>query len=231
MSIVTFTFDEEKDIWNIHRMANKNASFTNSDKMLDPRIFEIAKGKTLEESRQAIQAYNQEIYASEKIPDFCQRLNQTWGPLEKMFFERLEKVTNRPLSTQKITGFATTQKMCPYHFEPQESWFMVSVQRSIPSEMMGAAHEIFHFQFHAYYWDDVANEIGEEKTGHLKEALTILLNIEFGDLFSEMDRGYPVHYPLREFIAHEWSKEKSFEKLIQSCKSYLKKNEILKIIN
>lgn len=228
MTIVTFTFDEEKDIWNVHRMANKNASFTNSDKMLDPRIFEIAKGKTIDESRAAIRNYNQAIYASDEIPQFCQKLNQAWEPLEKPFFERLEKVMNRPLATQKIIGFVTTQKMCPYHFDPKESWFMTSICRSVNSEMTGAAHEIFHFQFHAYYWDSVAKEIGDEKTGHLKEALTVLINLDFSDLFSEVDRGYPIHFALREFITQEWKKEPSFKKLIQSCIQYLKENEIQK---
>ena len=56
----------------------------------------------------------------------------------------------------------------------------------------------------------------------LKEALTVLLNLEFKDLWFIEDEGYKKHKELREFIAQEWKKEKDFEKLLKKCVKYLK---------
>jgi len=52
--------------------------------------------------------------------------------------------------------------------------------------------------------------------------LTILLNLEFKDLWFVEDRGYDVHKELRNFISDEWKKEKDFEKLLDKCILYLK---------
>jgi hypothetical protein len=68
----------------------------------------------------------------------------------------------------------------------------------------------------------VEDEIGKEKTADLKESLTVLLNLEFGNLFLAKDRGYPLHQKLRSFIEEEWKKEKDFDKLIGKCISFIK---------
>ena len=63
-----------------------------------------------------------------------------------------------------------------------------------------------HLYFHKFYWDDVEEQIGKEKTGNLKESLTILLNLEFKDLWFDTDYGYKEHKELRNFIEKQWRK-------------------------
>ncbi|MBU3907366.1 MAG: hypothetical protein KKA64_03895, partial [Nanoarchaeota archaeon] len=103
---------------------------------------------------------------------------------------------------------------------------MVSLFNNILSDIATSAHEIMHIQFHNTYWNDVEKEIGEEKTAHLKEALTVLLNVEFSrDFWFVDDRGYPMHQELRKFIEKEWKKEKDFGILLKKCIEYLKEYE------
>jgi len=79
-----------------------------------------------------------------------------------------------------------------------------------------------HLYFHKFYWDKVESEIGEDKTADLKEALTVLLNVEFKDLWFVSDQGYKPHEELRKFIRDEWKKEKDFDVLLKKCVEYLK---------
>ena len=65
-------------------------------------------------------------------------------------------------------------------------------------------------------------EEGKEKTADLKEALTVLLNLEFRNLWVVEDAGYEVHKELRNFITNKWNEEKDFDILIQKCITHLK---------
>ena len=51
-------------------------------------------------------------------------------------------------------------------------------------------------------YQEVKKQIGKEKTGDLKEALTVLLNTEFNDILEKKDEGYPDHQKLREYILY-----------------------------
>ena len=58
----------------------------------------------------------------------------------------------------------------------------------------------------------------------LKEALTVLLNLEFKDILLAYDEGYGMHKELRDFISEEWKRKQDFNSLIDRCIEYLKKN-------
>ncbi len=76
-------------------------------------------------------------------------------------------------------------------------------------------HELWHF----YTWYglgiDQEEKLGKAKYNDLKEALSVLLNVECKDLMSEgkHDKGYPQHAELREQILHFWENEKDIRKL------------------
>jgi hypothetical protein len=99
---------------------------------------------------------------------------------------------------------------------------MVSFFRDLASALNTCGHELLHIQFHNLYWNQVENQIGEKKTSDLKEALTVLLNLEFKDLWFVEDKGYEIHKELRKFITDEWKKEKDFRILLDKCINYLK---------
>ena len=77
--------------------------------------------------------------------------------------------------------------------------------------MLTAGHEIMHLHFHNTHWSEIEEKIGKEKTFDLKEALTVLLNIEFKDLWFYMDSGYSLHKELRDFISKIWKEKKDFD--------------------
>ncbi len=79
-----------------------------------------------------------------------------------------------------------------------------------------------HLYFHKFYWDSVEKKLGKEKTSDLKEALTVLLNLEFKDLWFVEDKGYESHKELRNFIMEKWKEEKDFEKLLEKCVEYIR---------
>ena len=99
---------------------------------------------------------------------------------------------------------------------------MVSLFYSLPASLSTCGHELMKIFFHNTYWPEIEKKIGKEKTDDLKEALTVLLNLEFSDLWVAEDHGYGPHQNLREFIEKQWKKEKDFDKLLDKCVKYLK---------
>lgn len=75
-------------------------------------------------------------------------------------------------------------------------------------------HELWHF----YTWQVFGKDeerIGKEKYNEIKEALTILLNVECKDLLEEgkEDKGYRQHQELRATILQFWNEKKDIRKL------------------
>ena len=148
-------------------------------------------------------------------------LQEAWDNINDEFFKRLEKIMKKPICSKDFTGYITTMGRCPYDYK--EPSFMVSLFYPLPHALVTCGHEIMHIQFHDTYWKDIERKIGKKKTSDLKEALTILLNLEFRDLWFMEDMGYKPHKDLRKFIEDEWRNEKDFDVLIERCIEYLKK--------
>jgi hypothetical protein len=97
----------------------------------------------------------------------------------------------------------------------------------ISNALHTSGHEIMHIHFHnSKHWEVCEKELGWNKTMDLKEALTVLLNLEFYDLWIIPDGGYPNHVELRRYIAQQWKKEKDFDKLIDSSIRWIKNNGV-----
>lgn len=131
----------------------------------------------------------------------------------------------KPLCSSQFTAYITTVARCPYNYNKEDPHFFVNLFKSIPHALENSAHEMMHIQFHNTYWQDVEKQIGKEKTSDLKEALTVLLNIEFKDLLLVKDEGYSIHEELRSFIEKEWGKKPDFDFLIEKCVEYIKSKE------
>ena len=76
-------------------------------------------------------------------------------------------------------------------------------------------HELWHF----YTWYELGShwveKLGTSKYNELKESLTVLLNIECGDLLPAgiQDIGYPQHQDLRNKILQYWEKDRNMKNL------------------
>ncbi|MCK4647500.1 hypothetical protein KAT24_01055 [Candidatus Pacearchaeota archaeon] len=220
MAQVIFKFDKEKDLYNIWETCNKDSSWYDHKKNISSVFLEICEGKNFEECKKELEDYRRKMHNSGLIELFVDCVQKAWNKINDEFFKRLEEITKRKFKFEKVNAYITTVMRCPY--DSKEPSFMFSFFRDLSSVLSVCGHELFHIQFHNTYWGEIEEQIGREKTADLKEALTILLNLEFKDLWFVEDRGYDIHKELREFLAIEWKKEKDFEKLLEKCINYLK---------
>lgn len=218
MPKVIFKFDEEKDLWNHWDKANRGNSF-NKNIQISPEIKKICEGKKFEECRGELYNYLSKVYNSKITFIFIESVEKAWSEIEGEFFKRMNKLMKNKFD-KDIIAYLTTAGTCPY--DPDEPSFMFSLFYSLPNAVKTCGHEIMHLYFHKFYWNKIEKQIGKEKTADLKEALTVLLNFEFKDLWFVEDEGYEMHRELRHFISKEWEKEKDFEKLLNKCVNYLK---------
>jgi hypothetical protein len=67
-------------------------------------------------------------------------------------------------------------------------------------------HELWHFYTWYKFGEDEQERLGMEKYNDIKEALTVLLNVECEHLLPEgvTDYGYPQHQELRKEILSLW---------------------------
>ncbi len=214
---VIFKFDKEKDLWNHWHKSNWKPSFGKFN--INPKTLEICKGKKFEECKEELSNNFRKVYESNMIEIFLKSAEKSWRKIEEKFFRRMDNLMKDKFD-KNITAYLTTLSICPY--DAKEPSFMFSLFYSLPIALETCGHEIMHLYFHKFYWKKVEKEIGEEKTSELKEALTVLLNLEFKDLWFVEDRGYEEHKKLREFISQEWKKDKDFEKLLEKCVNHLK---------
>lgn len=220
MTRLIFKFDKEKDLFNIWETCNKKSSWYDHKKNISSTFLEICEGKEFSVCKKELEDYRKRMYDSPLITIFVESIQKAWDKISEEFFRRLEEITKRKFKPREVTAYITTVMRCPYNYvEPS---FMVSFFRDLTTALSICGHELLHIQFHNTYWGEIEKQIGKEKTADLKEALTVLLNIEFKDLWFIEDLGYDSHKELREFIAQEWGKKRDFDNLLSKSVMYLK---------
>ena len=223
MPKVVFKFDKEKDAKNYYDCANSDPHWGNDfTKSLRPEVLKKLKGKKWTEVRKDTinmlkRGYSQDKERKEKK---FKKIQKSWNKINDEYFKRLERVMKKPICCKKFIGYVTTMGRCPYNYK--EPSFMISFFRPLLHVLNTTGHEIMHIQFHNTYWDYVEKQLGKEKTADLKEALTVLLNLEFGDLWFVYDIGYEPHKELRKFIEKQWKKNPDFDILLDKCIKYIK---------
>lgn len=221
MPKVIFKFDKEKDIWNIHATCNYKQEYMDVKKWVSDDLLKLCKNKKIEEVKEELAEKNFKLYNSGAVEIFCKSVQEYWNEINDEFFKRLSKITKKPIFADKFTGYATTVGRCPYSIE--ENWFMFQFFGSILNACRVTGHEIMHLQLHNYYYKNIVKKIGEEKAWMLKEALSVILNIEFMDLWFTKDNGYESHQELRNFIEKTWKENPDFDYLLEKCINYINK--------
>jgi hypothetical protein len=216
-----FVFDKEKDLYNIWETTNSNSQFTDFSKNMPKKWVEICKNKTFRGCKKELKKELTTVHNSKLIDYFAEGVEKSWKLIEKEYFKRLNKITGKKILAKDITVYITTAGRCPYDGKDYE-WFFVNYFSSFAYVLVTCGHELMHFNFHQFFWKDIEQQIGKEKTSNLKEALTVLLNLEFNDLWFVEDRGYTLHQELREFITNQWKKQKDFDLLLNKCVEHLK---------
>lgn len=221
---INFKIDMNKDFENYYEAVNTKEHYGKKDwdKGMSKHIKKLIGNKNREEACKSSLFYFQKSYEkyNKYFTLFLKQVEGYWKLIEEEFFKRIEKITSRKFPPDEFTVYLTTIFRCPYDYK--EKWFMISFLQHPLFCAKIIAHELMHFHFIHYNWESIEKQIGENKTNDLKEALTVLLNLEFRDLFFFEDRGYKGHKRLREFIIKTWKKERNYDKLLNKCVEFLK---------
>lgn len=223
MPKVIFKFDIEKDAENYYKAANSDAKWGyDFSKSMRPKVVKKVRGKTWKKSRKYLINMLKRGYSIDKKRHKAnyKLIKSAWKKIEKRYFKKLEKITKNKIYSNTFTCYFTTIRRCPYSIKNIS--FMANIFTNDASLVI--AHEIMHLQFHYYFEKEIRKSLSEKKFQDLKEALTVLLNVEFNDILKEKDNGYPSHMAFRKFIVKQWKKEPDFDVLISKCIEYLKKH-------
>lgn len=225
---LNFVFDKEKDLKNIWETCNTPESYGESWKnAVTGNLYKICHNKKWNESKKELEKELEHFYQNKIFRIMGELFSKTWKKVEKDYFTRLKKIMKDEFYFKKVTVYMTSSNRCPYDPSPKNPSFYVRFFSNVPLLIQSCEHELMHIQFHnSKYWKICERGIGREKTFDIKESLTVLLNLELGDLSTFRERGYPHHKELRKFITAEWEKEKDFDVLIQKLIKWIKKNGI-----
>src|SRR5271157_990947 len=181
MPALAFRVDRERDIRNAWELCNIDTPYLENEekKQLELVYKKVWGARSFEECRGEIDNHIGVLYSSGIIDIFKEGIEKAWGKINDEYFERLEKITERHICPNGFTAYTTSVGRCLYNIK--DSSLMVSIRRPLLQCLRTIGHELMHLQFHYNYWDKIEKEVGRDKTADLNEALTTLLNLEFGD--------------------------------------------------
>ena len=205
---VQFQYDIEKDVW---CLLNKGRSSSNSQKptkQYEQLVASYSDNPTSGDVSNFIESYKAE--RSIDSQDYAEKYQEDWDIVSGEFQKRAEAIFNVSLP-ENVIGYLTINSRCPYRID--DNYFFVAMPST--SSRSTTMHELWHF----YTWyglgTDQEEKLGKQKYNEIKEALTVLLNVECKDLLPEgvVDSGYPEHQELRNQIVAFWNTEKDIHKL------------------
>jgi hypothetical protein len=205
---INFIYDKEKDIWCLLNKGRSSNNSQNPTKQYEKLVEKYGENPTEANAVSFVDEYIAEnaIDIPKRIEDF----EMEWQSITEEFQVRAEAIFGVSL-TKDIDAYLTINSRCPYSI--QDNFFYVSIQSN--QTMKTVVHELWHF----YTWyglgEDQEEKVGKQKYNDLKEALTVLLNVECKDLLPEgvSDMGYPQHSEIRERVLEYWQKDRNINNL------------------
>ncbi len=207
---VTFDYDKEKDIWCLLNKGKSSTHSQNATKQYQQLVEKHGDNLSTETVGGFIDNYLLDKNVS--IEKYINLYQKDWDTVSEKYHCRAEEVFSVKLPID-IKAYLTINSRCPYSIE--ENYFFVTVPTYDYIARKTVMHELWHF----YTWyglgADQVEKLGVQKYGELKEALTVLLNVECKDLLPEgvEDIGYSQHKELREKILKFWENDRDIVKL------------------
>jgi len=205
---LSFNYNQDKDVW---CLLNKGKSSNNSPqptKVYESLVAKYGDNPSEIDTKSFIDFYFTENNVS--IERCIEKYLADWQLVSDEYHKRAKNIFGTELP-EDICAYLTINNRNPYSIA--DSMFYVSVPReTIRKTIM---HELWHF----YTWYglgvDQETKLGKEKYNELKESLTVLLNVECGDLLPDgvVDEGYPQHQALRKNISELWSTHKDIKQV------------------
>jgi hypothetical protein len=205
---ISFTYKQDKDVWCLLNKGKSSNNSPNPTKVYELLVAEYGNNPNETDAVSFINSYFAKHAVSVEM--YIQQYKADWEIIADEYHERAKKVFGIDLPTD-ITAYLTINNRNPYSI--MNNMFYVSLPRD--SVRKTVLHELWHF----YTWyglgADQESKLGKEKYNELKEALTVLLNVECSDLFPDgvTDEGYPQHQALRQQILELWDVHKNINKV------------------
>jgi len=209
-----FEYNKERDIW---CLLNKGKSSINSS--LPTGVYEKLVKFSGENPDEIKTSEFIDIYLKENnldVSNFIENTEKDFKEISGKFMKRAEDIFGLNLE-KEIKVFVTINERCPYNIK--ENWFFVSISKENPVSTI--MHELWHFYTWEKFGEEYLNKIGSEKYNIIKESLTVILNLEFGDLLPVKDFGYLNHQELREKITSWWQEKADVEYVFNKSIKFL----------
>lgn len=143
-------------------------------------------------------------------------INKEWLKIEKNFLIKLEKIHKKPFPYNSVRGIVSSANRCGY--STKNHWFATGMRQNKFVAIDVATHEMMHFMFHKYCWKTCSKKgLSFKQIWDIKEAFTVLLNLECSSMRFEPDLGYPEHKNIRDAIEKSWKKSPDFDKALGSA--------------
>ena len=202
---LNFTYDRHKDIWCLLEKGPKSINSPFPTGVYKKLIEKVGENPDKEKTSNFIDNYLKEN--NYNVEKYIKKYQEEQKAISEEFEQIAEKVFGLKLN-RNIKVYLTVNNRCPYNIE--ENFFFVTISKN--SSVLTAMHELWHF----YTWDKFGanqKEIGNEKYNDMKEALTVLLNIECASLLPKgvIDSGYPQHQELRDKIVLLWKENSNID--------------------
>jgi len=224
MKKVTFKIDKDLDFKNhliMARIAEKAP--------VEPKVAEYYKKLREADETGKLQIFEKESarFYSEEMKPFrevlVKQVQEMWDLINDEYVSRMEKIHHNSFPFGSISGVLTTAPFgYGYDFNESGPWFACVKDSPIKAIHTGM-HEVMHAFFRKYFGSEIEAKykIDEKKVWLISEALTVLLNLEFGDLRMYPDKGHPGHEELREVIKKSWLETKDLDKVLEEvCVGY-----------
>jgi hypothetical protein len=205
---INFTYNKERDVWCLLNKGKSSNNDPNPTKVYELLVAECGENPTDQATSNFIDTYLVKNNISTVV--YAKKYSEEWSLVADEYYRRAEGVFGVPLH-QDITACLTINNRYPYSIA--DNLFYVPVPRDTVRKTV--MHELWHF----YTWYglgvDQESAMGKQKYNDLKEALTVLLNEECGDLMPEgvFDEGYPQHQEQRKEIARLWNETKDIQSI------------------
>ncbi len=220
MSKLIFKIDKEIDFKNhliqVHWRDQTGFDFNENDK----KYFDaIENSKDIQEQWELFEKYSAEFYNEENrenVEYVVEQLQELWDVVEDKYIKKMEKIHGREFPYETIYGvLSTTPKGWGFNFNGGRLWFacLNKVDRRTVDIAM---HEIMHAFFIKYFREEYKEkfELNDRQLWMVQESLTVILNLEVGDLRFTEDRGYPHHQELRKKVKESWLKYKKMDEML-----------------
>lgn len=205
---LTFTYDKSRDIWGISHYGKGSNNSLSPTKVYEEIVAEYGETPSESDISEFIEKYC--VQNNVQMDEYISLFQKEWNSVESDYHKRDKEIFGVTIPSDTV-AYLTINNRCPYDIE--KNLFFVSAPGY--SSTKTAMHEFWHFYTWYKYGKEWERKIGLQKYNDIKEALTVLLNVEYKDLIPGgiEDWGYPQHKELRGKILQIWSKDRNMDAL------------------